>query len=497
MYVKAPVFREVVDSVFPLQDDPASDTHDFLVNGSQIFVISETAVGSSVELDMNSNKIIELADGTASTDAVNKSQLDGAITGLDVKDSVRLGRDSDLGASYSSSGGAGGTGQFTSAPTTIDGVAVAQGDRILVFGQTDAQQNGIYEVTATTSTWDRASDFDADAEVTANAFTFISEGNTYADTGWTVTSDNPITLNSSDVDWAQFSAAGVITAGSGLQKTGTILDVLPGDGIEIAADFVAVDLAATPGLEFSGSTPNGELTAKVGDGLVLSASGIEVDLEASTPGLEFSAGDLKAQVQASGALQIFSDGLAIKIDDTPDTLDADSDGLKVVGLPSLFKVNDTAVGASVSAANLDTLTDGSNADALHVHASAAATEAPKVENTLTVDTGETVAVGDPVFVSSNDKVGPCDNANDSESIQMVGVSRTAGAAAASVEIITAGLAEGVLSGATAGEVIYLDTPNGLTSTRPTAGGANVVCVGKAVNATDLMVNGQFLGRNAA
>lgn len=42
-------------------------------------------------------------------------------------------------------------------------------------------------------------------------------------------------------------------------------------------------------------------------------------------------------------------------------------GTALIDLPTLFKIAGTAVGATVTAANLDDLTDGSNADALHVH----------------------------------------------------------------------------------------------------------------------------------
>jgi hypothetical protein len=52
--------------------------------------------------------------------------------------------------------------------------------RILVKDHTNPAANGIYVVTTVgtgaTGVWDRATDFDDDAEVTANAFTFVEEG---------------------------------------------------------------------------------------------------------------------------------------------------------------------------------------------------------------------------------------------------------------------------------------------------------------------------------
>jgi hypothetical protein len=60
---------------------------------------------------------------------------------------------------------------------SVDGFAVLAGNRILVKDHTNPAANGIYVVTTVgtgaTGVWDRATDFDDDAEVTANAFTFV------------------------------------------------------------------------------------------------------------------------------------------------------------------------------------------------------------------------------------------------------------------------------------------------------------------------------------
>lgn len=46
---------------------------------------------------------------------------------------------------------------------TIDGVAVVAEDRVLVMGQTDQTENGVYTVKATA--WQRARDFDGTGDV--------------------------------------------------------------------------------------------------------------------------------------------------------------------------------------------------------------------------------------------------------------------------------------------------------------------------------------------
>ena len=115
-------------------------------------------------------------------------------------------------------------------------------DRILVKNQSTASQNGIYLSKA--SAWVRASDLDADAEVTSGAFVFIEEGTTNGSEGWILTTTGSITVGSTNLAFSQFSAAGMVTAGGGMTKTGHVLDVVgTSNRISVAAD--AVDISAS------------------------------------------------------------------------------------------------------------------------------------------------------------------------------------------------------------------------------------------------------------
>ena len=173
-------------------------------------------------------------------DAASKSYVDATANGLDVKDSVRA---ATTAAGTLASDFANGD--------AIDGVTLATNDRILIKDQADGSENGIYTVNASGAPT-RATDFDADAEVTAGAFTFVEEGTTNGDTGHVLSTNGSITVGSTSITFTQFSGAGLLTAGTGLTKTGNTLDVVGGNGIVANANDMAIDLATDTALAFSG-----------------------------------------------------------------------------------------------------------------------------------------------------------------------------------------------------------------------------------------------------
>jgi len=159
----------------------------------------------TTSFSMNSQKITSLATPAADTDAATKGYVDGVANGLDVKASVRAATTANI---------------TLSGTQTIDTtVSVIAGDRVLVKNQTTSSQNGIYIVAA--GAWTRATDADADAEVTTGLFTFVEEGTTNGDTGWVLATNNPITVGTTSLVFSQFSDAGSYTAGTGLTLAGT------------------------------------------------------------------------------------------------------------------------------------------------------------------------------------------------------------------------------------------------------------------------------------
>ena len=165
-------------------------------------------------VNMNSQKLVGLAAPTAANDAVRKVDLDNAIIGLDVRDSVKLVAVANI---------AGYTTSAQSSALTVDSVTLAANDRILLTAQTTASQNGIWKMTYTSSQWQlvRAEDAQNASDLSANMFFFVEEGTVYQDTGWVCTTNETVTM--SNMVFSQFTGAHGITAGAGLTKTGNTL----------------------------------------------------------------------------------------------------------------------------------------------------------------------------------------------------------------------------------------------------------------------------------
>jgi hypothetical protein len=234
----ASISADRLQALFNLPTSQLQDGSTFLRSGGSVPLAANLSAGG--------NTITNLATPTNATDAATKGYADALVQGLDVKASVRAAV----------------TGNFAtlSGPQSLDGVACVAGDRVLLTGQTNAAQNGIWVVQA--AAWTRPADYPAASTtaVTSGAFVFVEEGSLNADSGWTLTTNGVITVDTTATTWTQFSGAGQIIAGSGLTKTGNTINVgvASNGGIALAADTIAIQLAPS-------------------SGLVLGASGLSVD----------------------------------------------------------------------------------------------------------------------------------------------------------------------------------------------------------------------------
>ena len=200
-------------------------------------------------IDVSSARITSLATPTGSTDAATKAYVDAQLQGLDVKQSVRVATTANGTLSSAFANG-----------QTVDGVTLATNDRILIKNQSTGSENGIYTVNASGAPT-RATDFDANSEVTGGAFFFAEEGTVNADNGFVLTNDGAITVGTTALTFTQFSGAGQVIAGDALTKSGNTINVaVDNSSIEVSSDALRVKASGITNAMLAGSI---DLTAKV------------------------------------------------------------------------------------------------------------------------------------------------------------------------------------------------------------------------------------------
>ena len=242
------------DTITDLNGLTSVDVDNITIDGN---TISSTNTNGNIILDPNgtgvinvsSARITSLATPTGSTDAATKAYVDAQLQGLDVKNSVRVATTANgtLASAFANN-------------STVDGITLATGDRILLKDQSTGSENGIYTVNASGAPT-RATDFDADSEVTGGTFFFVEEGTVNADNGFVMTNDGAVTVGTTALTFTQFSGAGQVTAGDALTKSGNTLNVgVDNSSIEINSDALRVKASGITNAMLAGSI---DLTAKV------------------------------------------------------------------------------------------------------------------------------------------------------------------------------------------------------------------------------------------
>lgn len=90
----------------------------------------------------------------------------------DYKDSVRVATRSNI--------------NVVANVVAIDGITLANNDRVLLLGQSNQSQNGIYAWSSATSKLTRSNDADSIFELSTGNRVYVEEGNTFEKTTWTL-----------------------------------------------------------------------------------------------------------------------------------------------------------------------------------------------------------------------------------------------------------------------------------------------------------------------
>ena len=197
---------------------------------------------SDFDTQVRTNRLDQLASATSTVSGVTptadahfatKGYVDSVSEGLDVKGSCVAATTANITIATALNSG-----------DSIDGVTLANGDRVLVKDQSTATQNGIYVVGDTPV---RADDLATGADA-AGVFSFVESGSTNGDIGFVCTSNKgSAVVGTNNLAFSTFSSSGNVTAGDGLDKSGNELsvDLKSNGGLVIESTELAVDLAAS------------------------------------------------------------------------------------------------------------------------------------------------------------------------------------------------------------------------------------------------------------
>lgn len=212
--------------------------------------------------NFSNQRLIAVADPQAETDAINLQSARRLVAGVTSrKEAVRVVATSNI--------------TIATPGSAIDGVTLANGDRVLLTAQSTGSQNGIYDFNGASAALTRSADANASDEVKPGTQVFVSEGGANGNSTWQLTTDGPIVLDTTSLTFAQTGAGTSYTAGNGLTLTGSSFAVTPltNGGISVAAGGVSV--IAAGGLTV-GSTGVVIASSAAGNGLTLTSGVLAV-----------------------------------------------------------------------------------------------------------------------------------------------------------------------------------------------------------------------------
>lgn len=250
-----------------------------------------TSVGTLTSLNVTGN--ITAADPTTASQVATKQYVDNLATGLSPKSSVRAATLSNIINLATVNGAIG---------TTLDGVTLASGDRILIKNQTTSSQNGIWIYNGAAALATRAPDFDGSpiSEVEPGTYVLVISGTVNATSGWIVNNTGTgtggaIVVGTDPITFVQFSAGGAAAPfnvkDEGVSLTTTVT----------AMDFVGAGVTATN----TGGAVTVTVNATVSSVAVTTANGVSASVanSSTTPTLTFTLGAITpTSVASSGAV---------------------------------------------------------------------------------------------------------------------------------------------------------------------------------------------------
>ncbi len=311
----------------------ADITPETIANSSLATITNTNAPGYIVVRDdfgnFATNGITITGVITNPTDAATKAYVDAAVTGIIAKTPAVVVSITDIGSP-------------PDGLQTIDGVTLNANDRVLLAGQTNQVENGLW--LAQSGDWTRPADF-ANGSIAGEAYVLILSGTIEGGSSWLCNTPTAI-IDTDNVDFVLFSLPNEtnganVGTGTGLiyqGKTGTTLNfktLLEGDSYTIItndANDVAIGTNAT------NTDTAGTIVARDANG-------------------NFAAGTIVASLTGAASLNVLKAG-----DTMTGTLQLPAG---TTALPSLVFTGSTTTGLSAHSGNLSLSTSGIQAMAIN------------------------------------------------------------------------------------------------------------------------------------
>lgn len=259
----------------------------FSAGTKQVFVTypagKSVYFSTSGTISANSGTITNVATPTTAFDAVNKQYVDDLVaSGITYHTPVKYevpDTTGNLNATYNNGSlgiGATLTNAGTLAAFVPDGYTASISDRILIYNQTNAAQNGVYTVTVVgnaSTSWvlTRASDADTYALKSPNglgagdAF-FITSGNTGAGETYVCNTTGTIVFGTTAINFVQVSATQIYAGGNGISISGPTISLIA--PVTVANGGTGLTTAPTDGQLLTGNGTGYSLnTLKGGTGI--------------------------------------------------------------------------------------------------------------------------------------------------------------------------------------------------------------------------------------
>lgn len=230
--------------------------------------IAVTSNGGNIVLNPDGNAYVGSA--SAGNEIATNGYVDNAVAGLNWKQAVNLLSKSNVNLN-------------ADAPS-IDGNTLSNGYRVLLTGQANDAENGIYEYASISKRLTRTADADTYEELVGSAV-FVMEGDQYGQTSWV--QSNHYLSSFTGQSWTQFSGTGSVVAGTGITV----------DGLTVSVDRTTVDAwydynGAAADAESAANTYTDQGLATKQDTLI-AGDGIYIDSSNNITGRQQSGGGLK------------------------------------------------------------------------------------------------------------------------------------------------------------------------------------------------------------